>query len=38
MKPVIATIERGLVLRKLGRLRDEDRQVLRGLLRAVLSF
>ena len=37
MKPVVATIERGLVLRRLGRLRDEDRQALRDLLRAILG-
>ena len=33
LKPVLATIERGLVLRKLGRLEEEDlREVLRMIL------
>jgi hypothetical protein len=31
MKPVLATIERGLVPRKLGRLAEQDRHVLRKL-------
>ena len=31
-KPLLATIERGLVLRKLGRLAEEDRAALRKLL------
>jgi mRNA interferase MazF len=29
LKPVVATVERGLVLRKLGRLEEEDRRALR---------
>jgi len=37
LKPVVATIERGLVLRKLGRLEEEDRQALRGVLDVVLG-
>jgi len=32
LKPVLATIERGLVLRTLGRLADEDRAALRRVL------
>jgi len=36
-KPVLATIERGLVLRKLGRLADEDRAALRKLLAEILG-
>jgi mRNA interferase MazF len=37
LKPVLATIERGLVLRKLGRLEEEDRGALRELLRTLLG-
>jgi mRNA interferase MazF len=37
LKPVVATIERGLVLRKLGRLADEDRAVLRKVLGEILE-
>jgi len=37
LKPVIATIERGLVLRKLGRLADEDRATLRKVLDEIES-
>jgi len=37
LKPVVATIERGLVLRKLGRLEEEDRGALREVLRAILG-
>jgi len=37
LKPVLATIERGLVLRRLGRLEEEDRQALRGVLREILG-
>ena len=36
LKPVLATIERSLVLRKLGRL-EEDRRALREVLRMVLG-
>jgi hypothetical protein len=32
LKPVVATIERGLVLRKLGRLEEEDRRALRKVI------
>jgi len=37
LKPVLATIERGLVLRRLGRLEEEDREVLRQLLQVILA-
>jgi mRNA interferase MazF len=37
LKPVLATIERGLVLRKLGRLADPDRAALRQLLAEILG-
>jgi mRNA interferase MazF len=36
-KPLLATIERGLVLRKLGRLADEDLAALRKLLAEILG-
>jgi hypothetical protein len=36
-KPVVATIERGLVLRKLGRLVEEDRVALRKVLDEILG-
>ncbi len=36
LKPVLATIERGLVLRRLGRLEEEDRRALRRLLQTML--
>jgi len=34
---VLTTIERGLVLRKLGRLADEDRTALRKVLDEILG-
>jgi mRNA interferase MazF len=37
LKPVLATIERGLVLRKLGRLEDGDRAALRRVLDEILG-
>ncbi len=37
LKPVVATIERGLVLRKLGRLEEEDRAALRKLLDEIVG-
>ncbi|HIF91779.1 MAG TPA: hypothetical protein EYQ60_01415 [Myxococcales bacterium] len=37
LKPVVATIERGLVLRKLGRLGEEDRAALRNVLGEILG-
>ena len=38
MKPVIATIDRALVLRRLGRLEDEDNQSMQQLLSAILAL
>ncbi len=37
LKPVVATLERGLVLRRLGRLAEEDRRALRDVLDAILG-
>ncbi len=37
IKPVLATIEKGLVLRKLGELQETDRTALRQALKAVLG-
>ncbi|MBN1771658.1 MAG: type II toxin-antitoxin system PemK/MazF family toxin [Deltaproteobacteria bacterium] len=37
IKPLVATAERGLLIRKLGRLADEDLELLRGALRVVLG-
>jgi len=37
LKPVVATIERDLVLRKLGQLADEDRAALRKVLDEILG-
>jgi len=37
LKPLLATIEKGLVLRKLGRLGEEDRLALRAVLDAILG-
>ena len=37
IKPVPATMERGLIIRKLGRLADEELELLRGALRVVLG-
>jgi mRNA interferase MazF len=37
IKPVIATIDRALVLRRLGRPEDEDKQSMRQLLLAILG-
>jgi mRNA interferase MazF len=37
LKPVFATVQRGLVLRKLGRLAEEDRRALRDVLRTMLG-
>ncbi len=36
-KPLLATIEHGLVLRKLGRLAEEDRAALRQVLDQILG-
>ena len=37
IKPVFATIERGLILRKLGRLEKEDQSVLQKMLRNLIG-
>ncbi len=37
LKPLLATIEKGLVLRKLGRLEQDDLQVLRRVLGDILG-
>jgi mRNA interferase MazF len=37
LKPLIATIEKELVLRRLGRLEEGDRHALRGVLDAILG-
>ena len=37
IKPVLTTIEATLVLRKLGRLKEDDQQALRQALKAVLG-
>ncbi len=36
-KPLLATVEKGLVPRQLGRLEEEDRRVLREVLNAILG-
>lgn len=37
VKPVISTVERTLVLKKIGALKDEDRDSLRGLIGTLLG-
>jgi mRNA interferase MazF len=37
VKPVFATIEKGLVLKKLGRLVEEERRTLRQALQTILG-
>ncbi len=37
LKPVLATIERRLVLRKLGHLESEDRHALQGIFQQILG-
>lgn len=37
IKPVVATVEKGLVIRKLGRLDETDRSALLEALRAILG-
>lgn len=37
IKPVIATVERGLVIRRLGRLKDPDREALRRALSTIVG-
>ncbi|MGH2360889.1 MAG: type II toxin-antitoxin system PemK/MazF family toxin [bacterium] len=37
IKPVITTVERGLVIRRLGRLNDQDREALRRAIQAIIG-
>jgi len=37
IKPVITTVERSLVIRRLGRLNDQDREALRRTLQAIFG-
>jgi mRNA interferase MazF len=37
IKPVLTTVERGLVLRRLGRLKDHDREALKRALQAIIG-
>lgn len=37
LKPILATIEKGLVIRKLGKLDDQDRDALRRALKTILG-
>ncbi len=37
LKPVLTTIERSLVLRKLGHLEEEDRNTLQRVLQTILG-
>jgi len=37
IKPVVATIEKSLVIRKLGRLEQQDQRNLRGALKTILG-
>jgi len=37
VKPLVATIEKGLILFRLGQLQDPDPKTLRGALRAILG-
>lgn len=37
LEPLLATIERGLLIRKLGRLEEQDRDALRRSLRLILG-
>ena len=37
IKPVLTTIERSLVIRRLGQLEQEDRQALKGALGAIIG-
>lgn len=37
VKPVIATLEQGLIIRRLGRLVDEDQTALRAAIRQIIS-
>jgi mRNA interferase MazF len=37
LKPLLATADRGLLIRKLGRLEEQDRDALRRTLKAILG-
>jgi len=37
IKPVLTTIERSLILRRLGQLEQEDRQALKGVLGVIMG-
>jgi mRNA interferase MazF len=37
IKPVITTVERGLVIRRLGQLNDQDREALRRAIQAIVG-
>jgi mRNA interferase MazF len=37
IKPVLTTVERGLVIRRLGQLNDADREALRQAIQAILG-
>lgn len=37
IKPVITTVERGLVIRRLGRLNDQDREALRRAIQGIIG-
>lgn len=37
LKPLLATLEKGLVIRKLGKLEDQDRDALRRALKTILG-
>ena len=37
IKPVVTTVERALVIRRLGRLTDQDREALKRALQAILG-
>lgn len=38
IKPVLVTLEKSLVIRKLGQLVEEDLQILRDILAAIIGF
>jgi mRNA interferase MazF len=37
IKPVVTTVERGLVVKRLGRLKDQDREALRQAIQAIFG-
>jgi mRNA interferase MazF len=37
IKPLITTVERSLVIRRLGRLKDQDREALKRAIQAILG-